>query len=90
MGIVVGVLEDGRGGGIVDTGKADEVGAGEHEEGGVVEIGFGFEEDVGGLAWGYEDCFGFEGFYVNGIGFDYGDCVIGYGEEEFLVEPSVY
>lgn len=83
------VLEDSGDGGVVDCSLAGEVGPGRHEEGGVGKEGFGFQEDVHGLAWGYEKSGGGEWFDVGGVGFDDGECVICYAKEKLVVECSV-
>lgn len=50
---------------------------------------FGFEEDVGGLARSDENYVGFEWLDINCVGFYDGECVVGYAEEELVVECCV-
>lgn len=83
------VLEDSGDGGVVEGATADEVGPGRHEEGGVGEEGFGFKEDVHGLAWRYEKGGGSEWFDVGGVSFNHGEGMIGNTEEELVVECSI-
>lgn len=84
------VLEDGRGGGVVESARASGVRSGSHEEGGVGEVvAFGAEEDVGGLARGDENRGGSEWLDVDRVGFHHGERVVGYAEEELIVECGV-
>lgn len=82
------VLEDGGRGGVVEGAAAGEVGPGGDEEGGR-GVGFGVEEGGDGLAGGDDDGGGFKWLDVGGVGFDDGEGVVGYGEEQLIVECSV-
>lgn len=41
------------------------------------------------MAWGDENCGGFECFYVDCVGFDDGESVVGDAEEQLVVHGSV-
>lgn len=82
-------MEDGGDGGIVESAHAGEVRRGHHKEGGVRQMRFGFEEDVGGLAWCDDNYVGGEWFYVDCIGFDDSERVVGDAEEELVVHGGV-
>lgn len=83
------VFEDCGCGGVVEGGGAGGVRSGGHEEGSVGVVVFGFEEDIGGLSWGYEDYIGLEWFCIDCVCFNHGECVVGNAEEEFVVECSI-
>lgn len=85
------VFEEGGDGGVVKCARTGGgVGGSGNEEGGRSRHRRGNgEEDVSGLARGDEEGGGREGLDVVGIGFDNGKGVVGYAEEELIVECSV-
>ena len=48
-------------------------------------MGFGLEEEVGGLARSDQNCIGFKGFNVNGIHINHCKGVVGNAEEELII-----
>ena len=75
--------------GIVKGSTAGGIRASSHEEGGIREVGFGLEEEVGGLARSDQNCIGFKGFNVNGIHINHCKGVVGNAEEELIIECSI-
>ena len=75
--------------GIVKCPPAGGIRASSHEEGGIGEVGFGFKEEVGGLAWCDQNCISFKGFDINGVHIDHCKSVIGNAEEELIIECSI-
>lgn len=75
--------------GIVEGALAGEVWPCGHEEGGVGEVGFGVEENIGGLAGSDEKYIGIKRFNITSIAFNHGEGVVGYAEEKFVVDCSI-
>ena len=75
--------------GIVKGSTASGIRASSHKEGGIREVGFGFEEEVGGLAWCDQNCISFKGFDINSIHINHCKGVIGNAEEELIIECSI-
>ena len=87
--VILVVLENGSGGGVVEGGVHGGVVSG----GGHVVMGWrlvGCEEDVGGLAGSDHDDICFEWFGVRCVDGDHCQWVVGDGEEEFLIQSGVY
>ncbi|GER35163.1 (Dimethylallyl)adenosine tRNAmethylthiotransferase MiaB [Striga asiatica] len=81
--------EDAEDGGVVERTLPGEVGSRCHWVGGVCGVGFGAEEDVGGLTWRDEEDVRVEGLHVDGVGLHDSDGVAGNAEEELVVQGSV-
>ena len=83
------VFEDGGDGGVVEGALTGGVRPGGHEEGGIWEVEFGLEKDIGGLTRGDEKCVGIERFDINSIDIDDGESVVGDTEKELVIQCSV-
>ena len=75
--------------GIVKSSTASGIRASSHKEGGIREVGFGFEEEVGGLAWCDQNCISFKGFDINSIHINHCKGVVGNAEEELIIECGI-
>ena len=82
-------MEDSSDGGIVECSLGGGIRASRHEEGGIREVGFGFEKEVGGLAWCDQNCVGFKGFDINGIHINHCKGMVGDAEEKLIIECSI-
>lgn len=81
------VLKNGSHGLVVDRNWGVHKGAGRHE---VPARGLiGLNQNVGGLAWGYENGGGCEGFCVDGVDLHDGEGVASDGKEELVIERSI-
>ena len=50
---------------------------------------FGLEKDIGSLSGGDDKSVGFKWFHIDCINFNYGDSMVGYAEEELVIECSI-
>ena len=82
-------MEDSGDGGIVKCPLTGGIRSSSHEEGGIGEVGFGFEEEVGGLARCDQNGFSFKGFDINGIYINHCKGVIGNAEEQLIIKCSI-
>lgn len=79
------VFENSGNCGVVECSLACRVGSCKHVKGGVWDEGFGVKKDVGGLSRCNQKGVGFEGFDIDGVGFDHCETVICYAEEKLVV-----
>ena len=50
---------------------------------------FGLEKDIGSLSGGDDKSVGFKWFHIDCINFNHGDSMVGYAEEELVIECCI-